>query len=136
MNDRYFLDTNIVLYAHTDLDTVKQEIAQKLLLRESAILSVQVIQETMNILSRKMKLDWNDIEKVVSELIRNNPVYLNNERTLLKAAKIAAYYKFSFYDSLIVSSALESGCVILYSEDLNAGQVIEGTLTIINPFKS
>ncbi len=135
MNDKYFLDTNIVLYAHTNIDLFKQGIAQKLLSNGNAMLSTQVLQETMNILSKKMKHEWRDIEKVILELMKNNSVFINRESTVLKAGNIAATYKFSYYDSLIISSAFESGCTILYSEDMNSEQLIEGKLTILNPFK-
>lgn len=134
-SDRCFADTNIVLYAHTDLDIRKQLIAQNLLSNNLFFLSTQVVQETMNVLSRKMKLKWHDIENVAIELMQNNSLHINKESTLTSAAKIAAKYQFSFYDSLIISAALETGCSVLYSEDLNADQVIDGKLRIVNPFK-
>ena len=52
----------------------------------------------------------------------------------MKAGYLAELYRFSFYDSLIVAAAIESNCAILYSEDLQNGQVIENELTIKNPF--
>jgi len=134
MSDNYFIDTNIVIYAHSDIDLTKQNIAQKLLSSDNAYLSTQVLQETINVFSKKNKHNWNEIEKIIVELISNNPILKNNEQTILKAAKVAANYKFSFYDSLIISSALECNCSILYSEDMNANQVIDDKLTIINPF--
>lgn len=54
--------------------------------------------------------------------------------TIKRACQIADRYRFSFYDSLIISAALESNCTVLYSEDLHDGQVIEGTLTVKSPF--
>ena len=59
---------------------------------------------------------------------------MNKEDTLLRACQIAGRYGFSLYDSLIIAAALESNCKVLYSEDLQNGQVIEGALTIKNPF--
>jgi predicted nucleic acid-binding protein len=58
-----------------------------------------------------------------------------NTGTIKKAIEIKIKYKFSFWDSLIVASALENRCNILYTEDLQHGQVIETTLKIVNPFK-
>jgi predicted nucleic acid-binding protein len=52
------------------------------------------------------------------------------------ALKIAQKYKYEIYDALIVASALEAGCVILYSEDLQHRQIVDGQLTIQNPFNN
>ncbi|MFN4146065.1 MAG: hypothetical protein ACK4GN_09600, partial [Runella sp.] len=60
-------------------------------------------------------------------------IFKPNEATLCKALDIHLLYQYSFYDSLILASALECGCEVLYSEDLNHGQTLEG-LQIINPF--
>ena len=59
---------------------------------------------------------------------------MNSEKTIFEACHLAARYQFSFYDSLILSAALECECSILYSEDMSHGQVIEKKLTITNPF--
>ena len=55
--------------------------------------------------------------------------------TLLSALDVGGRYGFSHYDSLIIAAALEAGCATLYSEDLQHGQIIDQSLTIINPFK-
>ena len=55
--------------------------------------------------------------------------------TNLLAIRLAARYQFAFYDALIVASALEAGCETLLTEDLTHGQIIEGRLTIQNPFR-
>ncbi len=55
--------------------------------------------------------------------------------TISDAVRLADRYGYSFYDSLIVAAALESGCSILYSEDMQSGQLIDGTLTIRSPFQ-
>jgi predicted nucleic acid-binding protein len=54
--------------------------------------------------------------------------------TVREACRLAIRYGFSFYDSFIVAAALENGCTTLYFEDLNANQLVEGTLRIVNPF--
>lgn len=72
--------------------------------------------------------------KAIEESSNNNFVHINTESTINLACKIADRYSFSFYDSLIISAALESNCSILYSEDLNSGQVIDKKLKIVNPF--
>jgi len=65
---------------------------------------------------------------------KNNNLHTNTKITILKACEIAARYQFSFYDSMIVAAALESNCEILYTEDMQHNQIINNTLTIINPF--
>jgi len=134
MNDSIFLDTNVLVYAHTDLDTVKQAAAQKLMEKGPSFVSTQVLQELANTLNRKFKHSWNDISKVLSDVTVNNNLHVNDEMTIKRACQIADRYRFSFYDSLIISAALESNCNVLYSEDLHDGQVMEGSLTVKNPF--
>jgi predicted nucleic acid-binding protein len=57
-----------------------------------------------------------------------------NKFSVAKAIQIHTKYQYSYYDSLIIASALENDCTILNTEDMQTGQVIEGTLTIVNPF--
>lgn len=134
-NGKVFLDTNVLVYAHTDVDTAKQPVAQDLILDNESFISTQVIQELANTLHRKFKHPWKSLERVLTETIRNNTFQINNERTVLDACRVAERYGFSFYDSLIISAALECGCVVLYSEDMNNNQVIDKKLKIVNPFR-
>lgn len=134
MSDRVFLDTNILIYAHTDVDPVKQLISQNLIVDNLTYISTQVLQELSNTLNRKFNHTWQDAENVFKNAIENNILHINTENTILKTFQLAQRYKFSFYDSLIISAALECDCNMLYSEDLNAGQVIEEKLEIVNPF--
>lgn len=134
MNGSVFLDSNILVYAHTDLNARKQLIAQKLITDELSFISTQVIQELANTLRRKFSHAWKDIEKVIEDSIQRNYLHINKEKTILKACRLADRYHYSFYDSLIIAAVLECDCSILYSEDLNNGQIIEKKLTIVNPF--
>jgi len=135
MSDSIFLDTNILVYAHTDLDTAKQSVAQKLITENPSIISTQVLHELANILSKKFKFPWTDVLIVLEDATINSNLYINTENTIRKACQIASRYKFSFYDSLIISATLVNDCSILYSEDLQNNQIIEGKLTVKNPFK-
>lgn len=87
-----------------------------------------------NVLFKKFNIPWNDIDKAIDELSLNVSIHINDAKSIKKACLIADKYKFSFYDSLIIAAALESGCSTLYSEDMHDGQIIEKTLTIKNPF--
>lgn len=134
MSDKCFLDTNILIYAHTDLDLQKQQAAQKVIASENTCLSTQVLQETANVLFKKFQFDWPNIHIVLKEMIDYNDLHINSSSTISEACRIAERYGFSFYDSLIIAAALESECVVLLSEDMQHSIVIDGKLSIRNPF--
>ena len=134
MSGNYFLDSNVIIYAHTDLDLQKQQIAQKIIAEEESIVSTQVLQETANTLFRKFEFPWADIQTVLSEIANNSLLHTNTAATITDACRIAERYGFSFYDSLIIAAALETNAKCLYSEDLQDGQVIDQVLTIKKPF--
>lgn len=85
---------------------------------------------------KKFKLDWVHIEQALDELTENFIIFINHPPTVKRACAIGSRYGYAFYDSLIIASALEAGCEILYSEDLQHMQVIDHKLQIINPFVS
>lgn len=134
MNVEIFLDTNILIYAHSNRDQTKQLIAEKLIRSIDAIVSTQVLQEFINAFYKKYNPDWNIISLLVEEISYNFIIYENTRETINLACSIAKKYNFSFYDSLILAAALETDCTTLYSEDLQDGQVIEDKLRIVNPF--
>ncbi|MCF8308737.1 MAG: PIN domain-containing protein [Bacteroidales bacterium] len=135
MKDKAFIDTNIIIYAHTDIDIKKQKIAQKTISGNYTIISTQVLKEAANTLSKKFSHSWKDIIKVLTEATSNNLLYSNTQKTILNACNIAERYHYSFYDSLIIAAALEVSVGILYSEDLQDGQIIHDSLKITNPFR-
>jgi predicted nucleic acid-binding protein len=107
-NGNVFLDTNVLVYAHTDVDSEKQATAQSLIAESRSFISTQVLQELANTLNRKFKQPWKDIIDVLQNASNNNNIYTNNESTVVKACEIAARYGYSFYDSLVLSAALGS----------------------------
>lgn len=85
---------------------------------------------------RKLGLSFAEVREVlgagaVRSLCDTQPLSVGHHD---KATEIAERHGFSFYDSVIVASALLAGCKILYCEDLQHRQVIDGQLTVINPF--
>ena len=137
MNDKVFLDTNVVIYSYSEDEPKKQEIANDILeqYNNQIIISNQVINELSNTLFRKFKLDANEVREVILELNDNFPIVNFNLQTQLKGIELKGKYKLQFYDSMILATALENGCNIIFSEDMQHNQVIENRLTIINPFK-
>ena len=134
MKDKIFIDTNILLYAYST-EKNKQEIAQNIINTNNNIyISKQVINETINILIKKFKLNIKDIINVVKELEKEFIILDFDIQTQLNALKLKQNYNLQFYDALIVSTALKNSCTILYSEDMQAKLVIEKKLKIINPF--
>ncbi len=134
MSGRVFLDTNILVYSYSVSEKDKQLTARKLISETDSHISTQVLTELTNTLTRKFKLSLDEALKAIKECCTNNHVFVNDPETIKGAIKIADKYRFSFYDSLIISAALESDCKVLYSEDLHNGQIIEKKLKIQNPF--
>ena len=134
-DSRIFIDSNIMIYAYSGTEKNKQQISRKLIKENHTVISTQVLQEIANTLSRKFKIAYSSIEQILHECILDNDIlHLNRQDTIFKACNIARQYQFSFYDSLIIAAALETDCRYLYSEDLQHKQIIEGSLTIINPY--
>ena len=134
MKDKIFIDTNILLYAYST-EKNKQEIAQNIINTNNNIyISKQVINETINILIKKFKLNIKDIINVVKKKKKEFIILDFDIQTQLNALKLKQNYNLQFYDALIVSTALKNSCTILYSEDMQDKLVIEKKLKIINPF--
>ncbi|MCT7534264.1 PIN domain-containing protein [Aliarcobacter cryaerophilus] len=134
IKDKIFIDTNILLYAYST-EKNKQEIAQNIINTNNNIyISKQVINETINILIKKFKLNIKDIINVVKELEKEFIILDFDIQIQLNALKLKQNYNLQFYDALIVSTALKNSCTILYSEDMQDKLVIKKKLKIINPF--
>jgi predicted nucleic acid-binding protein len=127
-----FFDTNILLYL-LSADAEKADRAEALLARSGAI-SVQVLNEFTTVAMRKLGLSFAEVREVLGTIRTvcvTHPLTIEHHD---KGSDIAERYGFSFYDSVIVASALLAECKVLYSEDLQHQQVIEKRLTVINPF--
>ena len=137
MKDKIFIDTNLWVYAYTSKDLDKRNKARDILFEyaENIVISTQVVNEFSFVMLRKFKIDIKDLNTIVKRMIKNYEVSLIYYSTIEKAFDLIQKYNFSYYDSLIVSSALENECSVLYSEDMHHGLVVENKLKIINPFK-
>lgn len=134
MNGKAFFDTNVLVYAALKNDP-RSEPAEELL-SVGGVISVQVLNEFVSVARRKFKMPWEDV-RVALQWIRilcSDTLPLTIE-THEEAVRIAERYEYQIYDSLIVASALEAKCGVLYSEDLRDGQVIDGIMTIRSPFR-
>lgn len=127
-----FFDTSVLAYLLA-ADDPRSAIAEQLLVEGGAI-SVQSLNEFVNVARHKTRMSWDEIEEFLADirLLCNGPFALT-VGTHEAALQIAKRYKFHIYDSQIIASAIDAGCTVLYSEDMQHGQSI-GPLTIKNPF--
>jgi predicted nucleic acid-binding protein len=137
MNDKTFVDTNVLIYAH-DVDAKAKHEAAKRVLHElwnsrSGALSMQVLQEFYVNVTRKI---LRPISRASARLVVNTYTIWCVETTpseISKAFHIEDESRLGFWDALIVAAAIKSGAHRILSEDLNAGQTISG-VRIENPF--
>jgi len=135
MSDRTFLDTNMLIYFYSESEADKRKITCKLLDERYCITSVQALNEASNVWFRKYGFDGQTISKYLDniELVCDEVVTIQRS-TINKALSLKDRYGYSYYDCLILASALEGNCRAIATEDMNNGQVINQQLTIENPF--
>jgi len=133
MHAKPFLDTNIFLYAFSANEPDKQKIAKELILL-NAVISIQVINETSVNLIKKFKLSEEDVQGFIKSSYARYQLSSIDREVFLEASMLRKKYHFSYYDSIIVASALGAGCDILYSEDMQHNLIVNNSLKIINPF--
>jgi predicted nucleic acid-binding protein len=134
MPAKVFLDSNVLLYLYSEDEPEKAALALQCAQEPDAWISTQVLNEISNVLRRKQQQAYPDILNVLHELQSNFQVITVTTHTIEQALFLGERYRYSYFDSLMLASALEQGCTILYTEDMQHGQMIENTLHIINPF--
>ena len=136
MTGKVFIDTNVLLYTEFDDGSDKHRISQKLLLQDilgaEIFISTQVLNE-FYVQASRMGKTVDDIETVLQQYIAKFNIVPLDLNLVKNAWRIKRQYHFSYWDSLIVSASLSSICNVLYTEDLQDGQIIENTLRVINP---
>ena len=132
---RCFVDTNIWLYAFIESNAAQKRITAKSIVQSrGVVISTQVINETCVNLLKKTSLQERDIRQLVMAFYEKYTVVAIEQDTFLTASELREKYSLSFWDSVIVASALRTNCSILYTEDMQAGLKVNSQLTIINPF--
>jgi predicted nucleic acid-binding protein len=127
-----FFDTSVLLYLLSE-DSSKADRAEELLAEHGKI-SVQVLNEFAVVALRKLKMPLRDVREILDTIRAVCSVESITLATHDRGLAINERYGFSMYDSMLVASALIGGVQVLYSEDLQHGQVIDGALRIVNPF--
>lgn len=137
MSDKYFVDTNILVYAHDTSADAKHQRAKALVEQlwrdRSGVVSTQVLQELVVNLRRKAGRPLN--AKATREIVADYlswQVVTNRADSVLEALDLEQRYRISFWDALILHAAHESGARVLYSEDFSAGQRY-GEVQAVNP---
>ena len=138
MTDKVFIDSNLWIYLYDEKDEQKQNIIKTLISDNfnDILISSQVLNEMYNILTKKLKLEHSEVKEIVVETIANFEVSEIGVLDVVNAMEIKEKYGFAYWDCLIIAAALENECKILYTEDLQNGQIIENKLKIVNPFAS
>jgi predicted nucleic acid-binding protein len=128
-----FLDTNVLLYLVSE-ESNKADRAEEIIAGGGRI-SVQVLNELINVARRKMRMPWEDVHRLlatVRALLTVAPLTVEAHEL---GVILAERYGFATYDAMIVASAQLSDCDILWSEDMQHGMMVDGRLRIANPFR-
>ena len=140
MSDKVFLDTNILVYAYDEYDPQKQKKAQTLLIdgteQENIVLSVQMLGEFFNVVTRHIKQPMSaDEAQYIIATLSILPIQDIDLTMVNRAIDTHKIYQISYWDSLIIAAAERAECKTILSEDLNDGQSYHG-IQVSNPFKA
>jgi predicted nucleic acid-binding protein len=137
MSGKSFVDTNILFYAHDRQAGPKHDRANRVLVEllgsDAGVLSTQVLQEFCVNLRRKGNLTADEARRVIQDFL-GWEIVVNTAESVLGALEIESRHDISFWDALIVYAAQAAGAEILYSEDLNDGQMF-GPIRVVNPLR-
>jgi predicted nucleic acid-binding protein len=139
MADKYFVDTNILLYAHDPSSGTKRDRARQLIAHlwttGEGVLSTQILQELCVNLRRKVTppLGMDEIRRLVQDYL-SWEIVVNNPQSVMQALEIEVRFKVSYWDALVIQAAESSGAAVLYSEDLSDGQRY-GPVQVVNPLR-
>ncbi len=129
---RTFIDSNILLYLYTE-DEKRKEFVMSLMTSDYTI-STQVVNENVNVCLKKLKLGKEEAYNHGRTLLETFTIVHIYQSTIVSAFSISVKYGFSYWDSLIVAAALENDYEVLFTEDMQDSQLIEGRLKLKNPF--
>jgi predicted nucleic acid-binding protein len=140
MSDRFFVDTNILMYAHDKAAGAKYErakaLVEELWHNRTGVVSTQVLQELSVNLRKKAgrPLDSKATREIITDYLTWH-VVVNGGESILEALDLEERCQISFWDALVIQAAHTSGAEILYSEDLSDGQTY-GAVRVINPLRA
>jgi predicted nucleic acid-binding protein len=134
MNDRAFFDSNLLVYFVTD--TPQKGVIDGLILNTpNRFISLQCLNEFSNVYIKKKYLSTEALSEALYHIFELFTIHYTTKETVIEALQIKQRYGYSYYDSLIIATSLDCDCNILYSEDMQDGQIINSRLIISNPIK-
>ncbi|WP_107666670.1 PIN domain-containing protein [Cyanothece sp. BG0011] len=136
MTKPIILDTNLWVYLYSK-DPLNKSLQVRALVNqkfELIIVTTQILGELFNVLTRKQIIELKEAKQIISEIISSFLIIPIETPQVLQALEIHSRYHYSYWDSLIIATALISDCEFIYSEDMQNQQIIENQITIINPF--
>ena len=139
MNDKFFLDTNIFIYSFDEGAPEKRDRSRQLinlaLQSGNGSISILVMQEFLNAATRKFStpMTLKDSQRYLRQVLNPLCQVYTDLPLLENGLNIQDETGYSFYDSLILAAAIKANCAVLYSEDLQHGQIVQG-INIANPY--
>jgi predicted nucleic acid-binding protein len=135
MSGRAFIDTNIFIYLYADAERDKQKISRTVVDQaHECVTSTQILNEISNVMIKKWHMPRETVQSVHNDIQQIGTLVYITEDTIRKAVDLHFRHGFSYYDCLMLASALDSDCAVIYTEDMNNGQIIDDRLKIVNPF--
>jgi len=134
MKDKAFLDSNVLVYLYSEDEPEKQDIVNNIVDKYECIISTQTLNEFCNVCIKKLKKTVLEIKESLNEIKGSCRLEIVDNLIIEQALLLHQKYFYSYFDSLMLSSSLKYDCAIIYSEDMQNGQIIENTLRIVNPF--
>lgn len=131
----FFLDTNILVYSFGEDDPRKRGIARALVESGDATISSQILSEFANVLTRRLGFTPAEARGRIGGIAGRCEVVAVTPAVVGDALRVMERYRYAFFDSQIIATALAAGMPTLYSEDLQDGQRIDNALTIRSPFR-
>lgn len=131
----FFVDTNVLVYAFAEHEPAKRAAARALTAADGALISTQVLSELANVMTRRFGFAPDMARSRIASIAASCEVVTVTPAIVLDALRIMQTYRYSFFDSQIIATALAAGAEVLYSEDMHHGQMIDSTLNIRSPFR-
>ena len=133
MNKRVAIDTNMLIYALDTAYPTQKQLSENII-NEYPFICSQNISEFANVCLRKFKFEKQVTIEIINKLLKKCILSSCKSSTYLLVERLIKQYQFQLFDAIIVASAIESECEVLYSEDLHNGLLVDNQLLIQNPF--
>lgn len=133
--ERFFVDSNLWLYTFMSDDLEKKATAAEIVSNPAAVLSTQVVNEICVNLIKKAGYSEAEIQQTITNFYANYEIARIERPDIVKASQLRARMPLSYWDSLLLGTAMNARCTLLYSEDMQHNLLVEN-IRIINPFKN